>query len=448
MSSPRAAPKKAGPGLTSSVRSLAGLMGAERSARDAMREAYRRDRNVRLALDLCTGCGACLAWCPAYVSTGDQLNSPLGRISAARSLLRGIIPPDDAYRASWLCLTCGACSSACPFGLDVPGVSRAIRAALLESGSAPEFVSNRVVEQAAASGGSGFGAEPLRALVRGIAAEIFEEKGLAVDPKVDERAEALLLVPSDDLVLNVDTLKGYMAVLGRLGVDFAFSHRALAENYGLFLHPAIMRRLADGVASAAEELGVKYVIVGECGHAWRVATGYLSSRLRGSGIGIMHIFHIVSAALRRNELELHADANGDLVYEYRDPCQYSRGGGLVEEPREILRRAVRNYIEPSLSGTRTVCCGAGGGNLAPELLPLTLEHARLWYDAALRDGADVVVWPCATCKAHVSRALRVLNPGSGRNVRLSGLMELVYRALPRARGRCAGRLPHPKGGQG
>ncbi|MFP3283364.1 MAG: hypothetical protein RXP97_04720, partial [Nitrososphaeria archaeon] len=53
----------------------------------------------------------------------------------------------------------------------------------------------------------GLDAESLRALLRGVAAEIFEEKGLAVDPKVDERAEALLLVPSDDLVLNVDTLK-------------------------------------------------------------------------------------------------------------------------------------------------------------------------------------------------------------------------------------------------
>jgi len=91
-----------------------------------------------------------------------------------------------------------------------------------------------------------------------------------------------------------------------------------------------------------------------------------------------------------------------------------------------------------------MCCGAGGGNLAPELLPLTLDYARLWYDAALRDGADVWSGHVRPGKAHVSRALRVLNSESGRNVRLSGLVELVYRALPRARRRCAGRLPHPQ----
>ncbi len=432
----RPSPSEAGADLVSRIAAELGIAAGRRAARDAMRDLYRSERNVGLALDLCTGCGACLTRCPTYVSTGDPLNSPIGRISMARALLRGSASDDEAYRCAWLCLTCGACSAACPFGLDVPGVSRAVRAALLESGRAPSFVSARVLEQLEISRGRGLSREFLDALLRGVASEIEAEKGIKVRPKVDERADALLVVPSDDLVLNVEALKGYLSVLQELGIDFSMSTRAVAENYGLFLHPSAMRRLADSLAAAAGDLGAKIIVIGECGNAWRVAAGYLSARLRGSGVEVRHVFHVAADALRRGELELDPEANGDLVYEYQDPCQYSRGGGLIEEPREILRRAVKRYVEPPLGGRLTVCCGAGGGNLAPELSPLTSEYSKLWYEMALSDGADVVVRPCAICKSHMSRALGVLNPRHGRNISVSGLMELVYRALVPRRARC------------
>ncbi|MGB9733771.1 MAG: (Fe-S)-binding protein [Conexivisphaera sp.] len=437
----RLSPKEAGADLASRIAGEAGAMVGRRAAQDVIRGLYRSERNVRLALDLCTECGACLTRCPTYISTGDPLNSPIGRISIARSMLRGSASDDESYRYAWLCLTCGACSTACPFGLDVPGVSRALRAALLESGRAPSFISSRVLEQLETSRGRGFDGVSLEALVHGITSEIAAEKGLEAHPKVDEHADVLLVVPSDDLVLNVETLKGYISVLHELGADFSLSSRAVAENYGLFLHPSLMRDLADSILAAANELGASTIVMGECGNAWRVAVGYLSAKLRGSGVEVRHVFHVVADALRSGELELDPDANGDLVYEYQDPCQYSRGGRLVREPREILRNVVRRYVEPSLGGQRTVCCGAGGGNLAPELLPLTTDYSELWYEMALSDGADVVVRPCAICKSHMSRVVQVLNSKYGRNISISGLMELVYRALVPHEGRRGGFHP-------
>ena len=48
---------------------------------------------------------------------------------------------------------------------------------------------------------------------------------------------------------------------------------------------------------------------------------------------------------------------------YHDPCNLARSGGLIEEPREILRAAVNDFREMPDNTIRqnTFCCGGGGG---------------------------------------------------------------------------------------
>lgn len=66
-------------------------------------------------LRACVHCGLCLEECPTYRLTGDENNSPRGRLLLWRAEADGRLPPDpwtDFYTAE--CVGCLACSSACP----------------------------------------------------------------------------------------------------------------------------------------------------------------------------------------------------------------------------------------------------------------------------------------------------------------------------------------------
>ncbi|MEO8200689.1 MAG: 4Fe-4S dicluster domain-containing protein, partial [Gemmatimonadota bacterium] len=60
------------------------------------------------ALDPCVHCGFCLPACPTYLATGDESDSPRGRIVLMRALERAEIPASDPGLREHLdaCLGC------------------------------------------------------------------------------------------------------------------------------------------------------------------------------------------------------------------------------------------------------------------------------------------------------------------------------------------------------
>jgi glycolate oxidase iron-sulfur subunit len=67
----------------------------------------------------CVHCGFCLPACPTYIATGDEADSPRGRIVLMRALERGEIPPHDSALVQHLdaCLGCRGCEPVCPSGV-------------------------------------------------------------------------------------------------------------------------------------------------------------------------------------------------------------------------------------------------------------------------------------------------------------------------------------------
>src|SRR6188508_1801918 len=67
----------------------------------------------------CIHCGLCLGACPTYLQTGNENESPRGRIYIMRALQAGRLPLDEAsVEHIDLCLGCRACEAACPSGVQ------------------------------------------------------------------------------------------------------------------------------------------------------------------------------------------------------------------------------------------------------------------------------------------------------------------------------------------
>lgn len=67
----------------------------------------------------CIHCGLCLSSCPTYLETGNENDSPRGRIYLMRALQDGRTPLSDAtVRHVDLCLGCRACEAVCPSGVQ------------------------------------------------------------------------------------------------------------------------------------------------------------------------------------------------------------------------------------------------------------------------------------------------------------------------------------------
>jgi len=79
-----------------------------------------RDQAVqgRSLLDDCVHCGFCLPTCPTWISWGEEMDSPRGRIDLMRGLAEGKISWTDTVVAHFdRCLGCMACVTACPSGV-------------------------------------------------------------------------------------------------------------------------------------------------------------------------------------------------------------------------------------------------------------------------------------------------------------------------------------------
>lgn len=67
----------------------------------------------------CVHCGFCTATCPTYVTLGDELDSPRGRIYLIKDLLEHGRKADERFaRHIDRCLSCLACMTTCPSGVD------------------------------------------------------------------------------------------------------------------------------------------------------------------------------------------------------------------------------------------------------------------------------------------------------------------------------------------
>lgn len=407
------------------------------------------DRRLTAAFEVCARCGLCADSCHVYASDQDPRHTPSARAEAVRAIYRTRHDPlgklfpwfvrgkdlteqdlDDLQEVAFAsCTLCRRCTINCPFGVDTALIMRAARSMLTVTGKAPEML----VMLADAAIARGQNADEFREIyqeiIAGLAQEAQEKVGDAsLRIPVDEGGADILYVG----LSGAHTIIPAAIIFHEAGANWTLSMFE-ASNYGLFLgDPAKAKAIAQRIVDEAVRLGVKDVVLTECGHAyaamrWEAPNwfgGELPFRVRSIG-------EVIADFIQEGKLHLDPSANPDPVT-YHDSCNLGRNGGVFDAPRIVLRAAVQHFQEMVPNGKEAFCCGGGGGLVAiPEWQETRMKAGRKKADQIKAAGAPVVATSCENCFLQISD----LNGYYGLNVTVVGLMELVVRALLAAKKR-------------
>jgi Fe-S oxidoreductase len=411
-------------------------------------ELLDRSRALRVYLDSCVKCGACTDKCHYFLGTGDPNNMPVARQDLLRKVYRryftwtGKYLPwlvgaedlteqvlEDWYSYFHQCSQCRRCSVFCPYGIDTAEISMAAREIMDSIGKGQKY-SNEIVGKVFNIGNNlGLPAKALKATLGGLEDDIEEETGVRVRLPLDEEgADILLVTPSADFFASphMEGLIGYAKVLHESGVSWTFSSYASeAANFAMFIGSyGNMQRIALRIRKAAEDLRVKRLVFGECGHAWRVAYSFLNT-LAGPFDFLdqrypipQHICEFTYDLIKAGRLKLDKSKNDHIRLTFHDSCNVARAsrmgerpGGQFEIPRALLRASCNHFFDmaPDTIRESTLCCGGGGGLLTDELIDLRVKGAqprmRALQQVADEHGVTHMAAICAICKAQFSKVL-------------------------------------------
>ena len=411
-----------------------------------MADLQGKYRSLQVYLDSCVKCGACTDKCHYYVGTTDPKNMPVARQDLYRKVYRryftfaGKYFPklvgatdltkevlDDWYSYFHQCSQCRRCSVYCPYGIDTAEISMAAREVMDTIGVGQKYC-NEIISKVHKIGNNlGLPGPALEDTLEGLEEDVEEETGVAVKFPLDVKgAEVLLVTPSADFFAepHVDGLIGYGKVFHEAGISWTVSsHASEAANFGMFIGSYDnMRKLAVRIREAALELGVKRIVFGECGHAWRVAYSFLNT-LAGPWDFLdpnypvpQHICEVTYGLIQENKLRFDKSLNDDMVLTYHDSCNVARAsrmgdkaGGQFLIPREIIKATCNNFYDMSSDTIKegTFCCGGGGGLLTDDLMELRVKGALPRMEALRRvveeKGVTHMAAICAICKSQFSK---------------------------------------------
>jgi len=415
---------------------------------DKMGELLGKYRSLQVFLDICVHCGACTDKCHYFLGTTDPKNMPVARQELLRKVYRryftfaGKYFPklvgavdlteevlDDWYSYFHQCSQCRRCSVFCPYGIDTAEISMAAREILDVVGKGQKYCNEIIGKVFVIGNNLGLPEPALKDTLEGLEEEVEEDTGVKVRFPLDEKgADILLITPSADFFAepHVDGLIGYAKVFHEAGVSWTMSSKASeAANFGMFIGSyENMRRVSLRIREAALELGVKRIVFGECGHAWRVAYSFLNT-LAGPFDFLdqnypipQHICEFTNNLINENKLRLNKAENDHMKLTFHDSCNVARGagmgnieGGQFTIPRDVIKASC-NYFYDMPQDTihdATFCCGGGGGLLTDDLMELRVKGAQPRMEALkqVTDEHQVtnIAAICAICKSQFAKTL-------------------------------------------
>jgi len=370
----------------------------------------------------CVHCGMCAEACLFFTETRDPKYTPIhkleplrkvwhqeytfwGKLGRALGLTR---PVTDEELTEWetlvydSCTMCGRCSMVCPVGNDIAYMIRKLREGMAAAGHAPPGLIGATRRAITIGSPMGVKLPALQAQIR----HMEEETGLTIPVDVDG-AEYLCLLSSMEIMNFPEYLGAIARIFRQANVSWTLSSEAFeATNSGIQIGVSeIARELVNRIVTAAEKLKVKAVISPECGHAY-MAIRWEGPNLIGRPFGfkVVHILEVLDQLRAGGRLRTTGMETQRLTY--HDPCQISRRGGVVQQPRNLLNLVAEDFVEMPDTGTMNWCCGAGGGvssnERADELRLKVFNRKKAQLDAI---GAEGLVSACSNCRIHLEDGL-------------------------------------------
>ena len=402
-------------------------------ASDGAREALGRfTRRQLMELDTCAHCALCTEHCPVYAETEEPGHAPGVRSSKAAKLrdkqhgLRArILGPrpvteeevKDLSDSAFNCTFCGRCMEVCPFGIQTHELWSRVRGVVHDLGGTPGNV--EMLEEMLEESQNPYGLDPDSRL------DWADFTDLEEIPEKDE-AEVAYFVGCTTAFKGANHEVAYAtaSILNSIGEDWTL----LGEDEWCCGSPLLLAGDEHGAVEYAkhnlevlESRGVKRLITG-CSGCFRVFK-WEYPKLLGRDLGF-EVLHTVEYLLEKLESgELKPERTDERVI-YHDPCELSRLGGLIEEPRKVLAHLTSDLVEFAEHGMDVRCCGGGG------LLQASNNQARLAIvkrrlDEAVSLGAEIITSACPACKLAFVDGSRE----HGIDIEVLDLVELVARQL-------------------
>jgi Fe-S oxidoreductase len=425
---------------------------------------------LALSLENCVKCNTCADACPVYESSGrNEVYRPLFRAEALRRLVNrrrggrlaamlGRFTGND-LEASWetiarladlsyRCTLCRRCAQSCAMGVDNGLITREIRKLFSqELGWAPdELHRDGTVKQLATGSSTGMNPKGFADIVEFAQEDIEERLGLSIEIPVDKAgADILVLHNAGEFLSWPENLQAFAVIFEAAGLSWTLSSEIAgydSVNYGLFYDDVQLARVGLKHAEAAKKLGVRKVVIGECGHAHKAAMA-VGDRVWLDELNIPResSFTLLAQLLREGRIALEPERN-DFPVTLHDPCNVVRSMGIVKPQREVIRAACPRFREMTPHGVDNYCCGGGSGFAIMNSLNFLdwrmLIAGRKKFAQILeafapeiddRELSRYVCAPCSNCKGQIRDLLAHYRAWDRCKLHYGGLVELVVNAL-------------------
>lgn len=401
----------------------------------------RMNRQMKEYLDICARCAICKDSCHQYAATGDMKYLPAYRAELIRTIYRkyftkaGEFVPalyeardpdeklmDELYDSAYACTGCRRCMLVCPFSIDNAWIMAAAKGILIAAGRGNEIL-GQLADAALFKGDNMemFG-DILKSGFADIETELKEEYGRDIKVPVDVQGADILYVA----LAGAHSIKPAAVIFDAAGVNWTLSLFESA-NYGFFFgDPAKAKLIADRFMNEAKRLGVKEVVITECGHAYRVAEMFYEAWAKEKmPFKVRHILECIDDYIADGRITVDPTAIKARVT-YHDPCQIGRNGGIFEQPRDIVKAIAPDFVDMTPNRTEQWCCGGGGGIVAmEEFRDVRLASGGKKVEQIRETGATVLACPCENCRLQITELNEIHDLG----LTIVPVMELVVEAM-------------------
>ncbi|OGC90424.1 MAG: 4Fe-4S ferredoxin [candidate division Zixibacteria bacterium RBG_16_53_22] len=422
-----------------------------------------------LTMEYCSQCQTCSGACRIFEESGEiEIYRPGYRSGILRRLYKKYVKSGGKILSrlsgndidltwnllarllelSYRCTICRRCAQACPIGVDNGLVTREIRKIFSqELGIAPKQLHELGTVQHLRKGSS-TGMTPPGFLdnIEFMEDEIREKTGLDFKWPIDKAGADILLVHNaGEYLAWPENPEAFAIILEAAGINYTLSSELSGYdgvNYGVWYDDMQLARVAVRHAGIAKKLGVKKIVIGECGHSHKSLTVIADRILTGDlNVPRESSLTFLNEIVKSGRLRLDPLRNADMQVTLHDPCNMVRLMGIVKPQREIIKAVCPNFREMMPNGVENFCCGGGGGFAIMPNLNFPDWRISVAGRAKLRQVLDVfqdiissehkkfLCAPCSNCKGQIRDLFSAYGVFERCNILYGGLAELIVNAM-------------------